>query len=115
MFNLRHARRGHVFERRFRAVIVESDEHRYEVMRYIHLNAPRANMCDSPENHVWCDYASTVGLVARDPLVDPRVALELFGDRLDVARRRYIAFVAEADLRVRRGQTRARPRIRTAA
>ena len=115
MYNLRHARRGHLFERRFRAVIVESDEHRCEVMRYIHLNAPRANMCDSPEDHVWCDYASTVGLVARDPLVDPHVALELFGDRLDVARRRYMAFVAEADPRVRRGQTRARPRIRTAA
>jgi hypothetical protein len=39
--------------------------------------------------------------------VDPWIALELFGDRLDTARASYMAFVAEADPRVRRGQTRA--------
>jgi len=105
-YNLRYGRRGHLFERRFRDVIVETDTHRYEVTRYIHLNALRANMCASPEEHVWSDYGSTVGLLPRDPIVDPLVSLELFGDRLDVARRSYVAFVAEADPRVRRGQTR---------
>lgn len=111
-YNLRHGRRGHLFERRFHDVLVESDAHRCEAMRYIHLNATRANMCASPEDHVWSDYGSTVGLVPRDLLVDPCVALEPFGDRLDVARRRYVAFVAEADPRVRRGQTRVRPHRR---
>jgi putative transposase len=105
-YNHRYARRGHLFERRFRDVIVETDIHRYETTRYIHLNAIRANMCASPEAHVWSDYGSTVGLLPRDPIVDPRISLELFGDRLDVARTSYLAFVAEADPRVRRGQTR---------
>lgn len=105
-YNNRYARRGHLFERRFRDVIVETDTHRYEVTRYIHLNAIRANMCRSPEAHVWSDYGSTVGLLPRDPIVDPRISLELFGDRLDVARKAYMGFVAEADPRVRRGQTR---------
>ena len=89
--------------------MVESDSHRYEASRYIHLNAPRAGMCDRPEEHVWCDYGSTIGVRPSDPIVDAREALELFGDRLDVARRAYRAFVAEADPRSRRGQTRARP------
>lgn len=105
-YNHRYARRGHLFERRFRDVLVETDNHRYEATRYIHLNAFRANMCGTPEEHVWSDYGSTVGLLPRDPIVDPRISLELFGDRLDVARRSYMAFVAEADPRVRRGQTR---------
>jgi putative transposase len=105
-FNSRHERRGHLFERRFRDAIVESDTHRCEATRYIHLNAIRANMCESPEAHVWSDYGSTIGLLAEDPLVDPRIALEVFGDRLDVARASYMAFVAEADPRIRRGQTR---------
>ena len=108
-FNHRYARRGHLFERRFRDVMVESDSHRYEASRYIHLNATRAGMCDRPEAHVWCDYGSTIGARPSDPIVDPREALELFGERLDLARRAYRAFVAEADPRVRRGQTRARP------
>ncbi len=106
VFNRRHERRGHLFERRFRDVMIESDVHRCEATRYIHLNAIRADMCESPEEHVWSDYGSTIGVLPEDPIVDPRIALELFGDRLDVARVSYAAFVAEADPRVRRGQTR---------
>jgi putative transposase len=105
-YNREHGRRGHLFERRFRDVMVESEAHRYEVTRYIHLNATRAHMFDLPEEHVWCDYGSTVGLRPRDPIVNPSLALELFGDRLDVARKAYVDFVAEADPRIRRGQTR---------
>ena len=87
-------------------MVVETEGHRYEVLRYIHLNAPRANVCDGPEGHVWCDYAATVGLVPPDPIVDPRHALELFGDDLREARRTYMGYVAEADVRIRRGLTR---------
>jgi hypothetical protein len=105
-FNHEYGRRGVFFERRFRAVLVESEGHRFEVLRYIHLNAPRANVCRRPEEHVWCDYASTVGVAPPDPIVDPRVALELFGADLRKARRSYIAYVNEPDVRVRRGQTR---------
>lgn len=105
-YNRVHSRRGHVFERRFRDVLVESEPHRYEVARYIHLNAPRANACGAPQDHVWCDYGSTVGMFETDPVVDPRRALELFGEDLAAARRQYIRFVQEGDPRVRRGQTR---------
>lgn len=105
-FNRTHGRRGVFFERRFRDVLVESEGHRYEVLRYIHLNAPKANVCGRPEEHVWCDYAATVGLVAPDPLVDPRESLELFGADLRAARRAYIRYINEPDLRKRRGQTR---------
>ena len=109
-FNRVYGRRGHVFESRFRDVLVESDAHRNEASRYIHLNAPRAHACSNPAEYVWSDYAATIGVVGRDPLVDPRIALELFGEDLRAARRAYARFVAEPDPRVRRGQTRVRPR-----
>jgi Transposase IS200 like len=105
-FNREYGRRGVFFERRFRDVLVESEGHRYEVLRYIHLNAPRANACGRPEEHVWCDYASTVGLASPDPIVNPAESLEFFGPDLRRARRSYIAYVHEGDVRVRRGQTR---------
>jgi hypothetical protein len=108
-FNLRHGRRGHLFERRFRDVLVESEAHRFEVGRYIHLNAPRANMCEVPEDYYWTDYAATIGLVAPDSVVDASKALDIFGKDLPTAQRRYVEFVREADPRVRRGQTRVRP------
>jgi REP element-mobilizing transposase RayT len=108
-FNLRYGRRGHVFERRFRDVLVESDAHRYETARYIHLNAPKVNACPRPEDYPWCDFAATMGLVARDPYVDPMKALDVFGDDLEAARRGYAVFMAERDPRVRRGYVGVRP------
>jgi REP element-mobilizing transposase RayT len=110
-FNHRHGRRGHLFERRFRDVIIESDAHRFEVQRYVHLNPVRANICAKPESYVWSDYAGTSGVSTRDPFVDPATALEPFGIDLAAARRRYRRFVAEADPRVRRGLTRVRPPV----
>ena len=108
-FNVIHGRRGHLFERRFRDVLVDSDSHRYEVHRYIHLNAPRANACSRPEEYPWSDYGSTVGLFDPDWIVNSSQALELFGEDLPTARRRYRRYVEEADVRVRRGQTRVGP------
>lgn len=108
-FNLRYGRRGHLFERRFRDVLIESEAHRYEAARYIHLNAPNVDACTRPEDYPWCDFAATMGLTDPDPYVDPRKALDVFGDDLPTARRRYARYMAERDPRVRRGQTRARP------
>lgn len=108
-FNLRYGRRGHVFERRFRDVLVESDVHRYEAARYIHLNAPKVNASVSPEEYPWCDFAATMGLVAPDPYVDPGRALELFGHDLEAARAMYALYMAERDPRVRRGYVGVRP------
>jgi REP element-mobilizing transposase RayT len=101
-FNKRYARRGHVFEARFRARVIDTFEYRCEVMRYVHLNPTRA-LHIPPEDYPWSDYASTIGLRPRDPLVDPAIALAPFGRDLAVARRNYRAYVAERDPRIRRG------------
>jgi REP-associated tyrosine transposase len=107
VFNHRRERRGHVFEARFRDRIIESDHHRAEALRYIHLNPVRAGICDRPEEYEWSDYGATVGLYIGDFIVDTRAALEPFGANLKIARTNYRKFVAERDRRVRRGQTRA--------
>jgi putative transposase len=104
-FNRRHGRRGHVFEDRFRDRPIESEPHRLEAARYIHLNAPRAMAGQPPETYPWCDYGSTIGLYAADLVVDPRAALEPFGTDLKEARLNYRTYVEEADRRVRRRQT----------
>ncbi|HZT92258.1 MAG TPA: transposase [Gaiellaceae bacterium] len=105
-YNREHGRRGAFFERRYRAVLIESAAHRFEALRYIHLNALRAKACKRPEDHVWCDFGATMGLLPPDPIVDPEVSLAEFGEDLDEARRRYGIYLREADVRVRRGQTR---------
>jgi REP element-mobilizing transposase RayT len=109
-FNTQHGRRGHVFESRFRDRLVESLAYRCEVARYVHLNPTRALRDMAPEDYPWSDYGSTIGLYPPDPLVNARIALAPFGSNLAQARASYRAYVEERDVRVRRGQTRVRPR-----
>jgi REP element-mobilizing transposase RayT len=106
VFNRIYERRGHLFEARFHDEIVDSEAYRYEATRYIHLNAPKAGLCERPEDWPWCDYGSTMGIHSPDPIVDPSKALDFLGRDLRSARRLYRRFVEERDPRVRRGLTR---------
>jgi REP element-mobilizing transposase RayT len=105
-YNRRHGRRGALWQRRFFDSIVEVDAHLYEVIRYVALNAPRANMCTRPEDWPWSNYAASIGAASRDPLVDDAELLRLFDSRPNTARRALKAMVEEVDPRVRRGLTR---------
>jgi putative transposase len=105
-YNKRHDRRGALWQSRFFDSIVETDNHLYETIRYVALNPIRANMCATPEDWPWSNYASSIGLQAPDPLVDDVELLRLFGSRPNEARKMLRAVVEEADPRVRRSQTR---------
>jgi REP element-mobilizing transposase RayT len=104
-YNRRHERRGALWQRRFYDSIVDTDGYLLEAVRYIALNAPRANMCRCAEDWPWCSYGSSVGAFPRDSLVDHDELLRLFATRRDVAMRRLRAFVEEGDPRERRRQT----------
>jgi putative transposase len=95
-FNERHGYRGHVFEARFGARVVDSDAYLGEVARYIVLNPVRAGLCDSAGEWRWSSYAATSGWVAPRPLLNPRPLLRWFGPDLATARLAYEAFVRDA-------------------
>jgi putative transposase len=65
-FNWRHDRRGHVFEGRFRAVLVQKESHLLELHRYIVLNPVRARLAERAGDWRWSSYRATAGL-ARSP------------------------------------------------
>ncbi len=58
--NRRHARSGHLFERRYEAVPVTTDEQLWSVVRYIAQNPVEAGMCPSPEEWPWSSHTSIV-------------------------------------------------------
>jgi REP element-mobilizing transposase RayT len=107
-YNRRHERRGVVWLRRFYDVMIESERHLFETVRYIALNAPRAQMVEAPESWPWCSYGSAIGAYPPDPIVDEKALLELFAKDPVVARRLLREFVEEKDPRVRWRQTRVR-------
>jgi REP element-mobilizing transposase RayT len=55
-FNARHERKGHLFENRYRAILIESQGHYVEVSRYVHLNPVRAGLVKRPEDYAWSSY-----------------------------------------------------------
>lgn len=107
-YNRRHNRRGVVWQRRFHDVLVDSERHLFEAIRYDALNAPRANMCAKPEDWPWCFYGAAIGTHPADPLVDERELLMLFGRDLGTARRRLREYVEEKDPREGWRQTQLR-------
>ena len=57
-FNKKRERSGHLFQGRYKAILVEADEYAKELSRYIHLNPVRAAHVKTPEEYKWssCQY-----------------------------------------------------------
>ena len=59
-FNTKRKRSGHLFQGRYKAILVEADEYAVELSRYIHLNPVRIGAVSDPVNYRWsscADYA----------------------------------------------------------
>jgi REP element-mobilizing transposase RayT len=60
-FNIKRKRSGHLFQGRYKAILVEKDEYAKALSRYIDLNPVRANMVEKPEDHEWSRYNFYIG------------------------------------------------------
>ncbi|MBU1043081.1 MAG: transposase [Candidatus Omnitrophica bacterium] len=54
--NLKYKRSGHVFQGRYKSIIVDKDNYFLELSRYIHLNPVRAKIVEHPEKYQWSSY-----------------------------------------------------------
>lgn len=59
-FNRRHGRAGHVYQGRFKGILVEKDTYLLEVARYVVLNLVQAGMIDDASRYAWSSYRATV-------------------------------------------------------
>jgi REP-associated tyrosine transposase len=96
-FNRRHGRKDHLFRARFHSVIVETDGHMLEIVRYLPLNPVRARICSRPGDWRWSSFRATIGLVPKPAFLTLDRVLGYFGAEERIARRRYISFVEAAD------------------
>jgi len=58
-FNRRHTRVGHLFQGRFKSLLIEKESYLLEVSRYIILNPVRAGLIDEPVDWKWSSYRGT--------------------------------------------------------
>jgi hypothetical protein len=59
-FNQRHARKGTLWEERFKSVLVEDGYAERVVAAYIDLNPVRAGLVKDPKDYRWCGYAAAL-------------------------------------------------------
>ena len=59
--NRKHHRVGHLFQGRYKAILVNKDAYLLELCRYIVLNPVRANMVNSPEEWPWFSWNCMLG------------------------------------------------------
>ena len=69
-FNRRHNKVGHLFQGRFKAILVDRDAYLLEVCRYVDLNPVRARMVRKPEAWAWSSYRAHVGGVPAPAWLD---------------------------------------------
>ena len=94
-FNRRHGRTGHVFQGRYKAILVQKDGYLLELARYIVLNPLRAHMVRSAKGWPWSSYQATAGLIKVPDWLETDWILSTFSQRRSQALERYRAFVAE--------------------
>ncbi|OQX17133.1 MAG: transposase [Desulfobulbaceae bacterium A2] len=92
-FNGQQQRTGHLFQGRFKAVLVEQDSYLLELVRYIHMNPVRAGMVARADKYPWSSHRAYLGREAL-PWLTTDWTLAQFGTSAAKARAAYRSFVA---------------------
>ena len=77
-FNRRHDLVGHLFQGRYKAILVQKESYLLELTRYIVLNPLRAKMVEKIEDWPWSSYPATVGLASASDWLDSDWILSQF-------------------------------------
>ncbi|MFM4757719.1 REP-associated tyrosine transposase [Aeromonas caviae] len=91
--NKKHHRVGHLFQGRYKAILVDKDAYLRELCRYIVLNPLRASMVDTPDDWPWRSWPYTIGKYAAPSWLATDALLNSFGERRATAINAYIKFV----------------------
>jgi REP element-mobilizing transposase RayT len=94
-FNRSHKRVGHVFQGRYKAIIVERESYLMELARYIVLNPLRANMIKQLVDWQWSSYQATCGQEPTQAWLQTDWILAQFSQQRSSAIAKYIQFVHE--------------------
>ncbi|MGH7800352.1 MAG: transposase [Thermodesulfobacteriota bacterium] len=92
--NKKISRIGHLFQGRYKAILIDEERYLLELVRYIHLNAVRAKIMKLPEDYEWSGHLCYLGRKSNRWLTIEYV-LSQFSKRQKTARRKYEEFIFE--------------------
>ena len=94
-FNNRYQESGHLFQGRFKAILVQKDSYLLELSRYVVLNPVRAHMVAQPEDWLWSSYRSVLNLEPTYSWHDVDWTLSQFGAERSSAIAAFRKFVSQ--------------------
>lgn len=93
--NRKMKRSGHLFQGRYKAILIDQDIYLLELSRYIHLNPVRAGMVQRPEDYPHSSYGSFIGK-RKDESVYRDFILKMISQNGKKAMQNYKSFVENA-------------------
>lgn len=94
IINKKTQRIGHLFQGRFKAILIDADNYLLRLIQYIHLNPVRANIVESPEHYLWSSHRAYLNLSKIEWLTTNDV-LNYFSPESTKAREKYKLFMMD--------------------
>ena len=94
-FNRQHRRVGHVFQGRYKAILVDKDAYLLEVVRYVLLNPVRAHMTKTAGQYRWSSYRAMIGKIDAPEWLAKDWVLSQFAKREKIAQTKFIQFIRD--------------------
>jgi REP element-mobilizing transposase RayT len=94
-YNRKYQKTGHVFQGRYKAIIVDRDSYFLELCRYVVLNPVRAHAVEKAEDWKWSSYRAAAGSADAPPFLATDGILGLFSKKKTRACELYRKFVAK--------------------
>jgi len=101
--NYSRSRTGHLFQGRYKALLVDADAYLLELVRYVHLNPVRAGMVATAEDYPWSGHHGYLGKELL-PWLTTDLVLAILAEEKTAARQAYASFVLDGMGEGRRGE-----------
>lgn len=95
-FNTKRKRSGHLFQGRYKAILIEADEYLHHLSRYIHLNPTRIKLLKDPLEYPHSSYKYFVSNTPTPDWLETSFILSMFDKNIKRAKGLYKNFVTEA-------------------
>ena len=90
-FNKKHQRVGHLFQDRFKSIYVYNDDYMLRLIRYIHRNPEKAEICKT-EDYKWSSYKE---YIYKAKIIEREKVLLKFDSNNKIAIKKFKEFVAD--------------------
>ena len=95
--NTKYKRCGHLFQGRFKAILVQADLYARTLTKYIHANPVRRGLAERPEDYEWSSGQVYFGIRPAPSWLRTQTILTCFGSSVSALRKEHEAYLASSE------------------